>query len=81
MWYLVAIGLPVKAQLLAIGLNPMFGSGSQNWANVPAIAKIAVIVARLLVFSGLLGEEPGQRGFALLALLGKHAALNTSLML
>ncbi|WP_246591309.1 CPBP family intramembrane glutamic endopeptidase [Aminobacter anthyllidis] len=80
-WYLVAIGMPVAVQLLAIWLNPLFGSAPPNWANVPAIAEIAVMVALLLVFSGPLGEEPGWRGFALPALLGERAALNASLVL
>lgn len=80
-WYLVAIGMPVVVQLLAIWLNPLFGAAPPNWANVPAIAEIAVMVALLLVFSGPLGEEPGWRGFALPAFLHDHGALIASLVL
>ncbi|AWC23467.1 CAAX amino terminal protease self- immunity [Aminobacter sp. MSH1] len=80
-WYLVAIGLPVVAQLLAIWLNPLLGSAAPNWGNVPAIPEIVVMVPLFLVFSGPLGEEPGWRGFALPALLREHGALNASLLL
>lgn len=80
-WYLVAVGMPLAVQLLAIWFNPMFGSAPPNWANVPSIAEIAVMVALLLVFSGPLGEEPGWRGFALPLLLGERGALNASLVL
>ncbi|MDR7220174.1 CPBP family intramembrane glutamic endopeptidase [Aminobacter aminovorans] len=80
-WYLVAIGMPVAVQLLAIWINQMFGSAPPNWSNVPAITEIAVMVALLLVFSGPLGEEPGWRGFALPLLLGERGALNASLVL
>lgn len=80
-WYLVAIGMPVAVQVLAIWLNPLFGSAAPNWANVPAITAIAVMVALLLVFSGPLGEEPGWRGFALPAFLRERGALSASLVL
>jgi len=80
-WYVVAIGMPLAVQLLAIWLNPMFGAAPPNWANVPALSEIAVMVALLMVFSGPLGEEPGWRGFALPLLLGKRGALNASLVL
>ena len=80
-WYLVAIGMPLALQLLALWLNPMFGSAPPNWANVPAVTEIAVMVALLMVFSGPLGEEPGWRGVALPLLLGKRGALNASVVL
>ena len=64
-WYLVAIGYPVAAHLIAVWLNPLFGSVPANWANVPPIGQVAVTTAILLVFSGPLGEEPGWRRLCL----------------
>ncbi len=80
-WYLIAIGLPITAQLLATWLNPVLGAVAPNWANMPGPSQIAVVVAILLVFSGPLGEEPGWRGFALPRLLDDHAALKASVIL
>ena len=80
-WYLVAIGFPLAVQILANWLNPLLGSGPADWAAIPPVGQVAATVAILAVFSGPLGEEPGWRGFALPALLQRHAAVSASLIL
>ena len=81
LWYLVALGLPVAIQLVAILLNPLFGSPAPMWSNIPPLLDIIPMVLLFAVFSGPLGEEPGWRGFALPRLLSRYPALTASLIL
>jgi membrane protease YdiL (CAAX protease family) len=81
LWYAVAIGLPVAAQVLSILLNPLFGSAGPAWTSIPPGAEILPMVVLYAVFSGPLGEEPGWRGFALPVLLRQHSAASASVVL
>jgi membrane protease YdiL (CAAX protease family) len=81
LWYLVAIGLPLALQLVAMLINPLLGAPAPNWGVIPPMAEVAAWVALFLVFSGPLGEEPGWRGFALPRMLGRQGALAASLLL
>jgi membrane protease YdiL (CAAX protease family) len=80
-WYLVAIGLPLSLQLVAVLINPILGAAAPNWNAIPPASEIVPWVALFLVFSGPLGEEPGWRGFALPRMLERHGALAASLTL
>ncbi|ESX75580.1 MULTISPECIES: type II CAAX endopeptidase family protein [unclassified Mesorhizobium] len=81
LWYLVAFGLPFGTQLASILVNPLFGSATPVWSNIPAVTEILPIIALYAVFSGPLGEEPGWRGFATPRLMASHSALAGSLIL
>jgi uncharacterized protein len=81
LWYLVALGLPLAIQLVAILLNPLFGSPAPAWSNIPPVLDVIPMVLLFAVFSGPLGEEPGWRGFALPRLLSRYPALTASLIL
>ena len=63
-WYVVAIGLPLALQFVAVLINPLLGAPAPNWGAIPPLGEVAAWVALFLVFSGPLGEEPG--GAALL---------------
>ena len=80
-WYLVAIGLPLALQLVAVAINPLLGAAAPNWGAIPPLGEVAAWVAIFLVFSGPLGEEPGWRGFALPRMLERQGALAASLLL
>ena len=80
-WYLVAIGLPLALQLVAVLINPLLGVTAPNWGAIRPLGEVAAWVALFLVFSGPLGEEPGWRGFALPRMLERHGALAASLLL
>ena len=80
-WYLVAIGLPLALQLVAVLINPLLGAAAPNWGAIPPLGEVAAWVAIFLVFSGPLGEEPGWRGFALPRMLERQGALAASLLL
>ena len=80
-WYVVALGLPLAIQLIAIFLNSAFGSAAPAWGNVPPLSHILPMVALFAIFSGPLGEEPGWRGFAMPRLLARYSALTASLVL
>jgi membrane protease YdiL (CAAX protease family) len=79
-WYLVALGLPFLIQVVAVGLNPLFGAPPPNWSAIPPLAQVLPMVALFAVFSGPLGEEVGWRGFAMPRLLERHSALIASLI-
>jgi len=81
LWYLVALGLPLAIQLVAILLNALFGSPAPAWSNIPPVLDVIPMVLLFAVFSGPLGEEPGWRGFALPRLLSRYPALTASLIL
>ncbi len=80
-WYAAAIGIPLAAQLVAILLNPLFGSPMPTWSNIPPLSEMLPKIALFAVFSGPLGEEIGWRGFALPRLLERHTAFTASLVL
>lgn len=80
-WYVVALGFPIAAQLVAISLNTSLGSAAPAWGNIPPLAEILPMVAIFAIFSGPLGEEPGWRGFAVPRLLASHSAFSASLLL
>ena len=80
-WYVVAIGFPIAAQLAAISLNTSMGSARPAWGNIPSLSEILPMIALFAVFSGPLGEEPGWRGFAVPRLLARHSAFTASLIL
>jgi uncharacterized protein len=80
-WYAVAIGFPLAAQLAAMLINPLFGSSAPAWGNIPPLSQVLPMVALFAVFSGPLGEEPGWRGFATPKLLASYSALATSLII
>lgn len=77
--YLVAIGFPILAQLLA-NVIPHSAPSPQTRAATASVGQIAVTVAVLAIFSGPLGEEPGWRGFALPELMQRHAEVSASLI-
>ena len=80
-WYVAAIGVPFATQLVSILLNPLFGSATPAWGNIPPVMEILPMVTLFAVFSGPLGEEIGWRGFALPKLLETRTALAASLIL
>ena len=80
-WYVVAIGLPLALQFVAVLINPLLGAPAPNWSAISPLGEVAAWVALFLVFSGPLGEEPGWRGFALPRMLERQGALVASLLL
>ena len=80
LWYLVALGLPLVIQLVAILINPLFGSPAPMWSNIPPVCDIIPMVLLFVVFSGPLGEEPGYADLPCRACL-RYPALTASLVL
>jgi membrane protease YdiL (CAAX protease family) len=66
-WYAVAVGLPLAAHLITVGVNLMLGAPAPSLTQLaPWYTVLLVFAARLInTLEGALGEEPGWRGFSL----------------
>lgn len=73
-WYIIALGLPVLIDLVAVGFGLLLGS--------PTATRFGSLsILTLLFFPFALGEELGWRGYALPRLLEKNNPLTAGLIL
>ncbi len=79
-WYLVAFGLPIAIQAVALGLNILMGAPVPTAAQLGSWPDYLMEFVFIFLFIGL-AEEPGFRGFALHRLLKSHSALVATLMI
>ncbi len=82
-WYVVAIGLPLAVVLLAMGLNVALGASTPSLVQSGSVTTVLIVFAVRLLNpgDGLLGEEPGWRGFALPGLQRTLSPLVSTLIL
>ncbi|HKJ53927.1 MAG TPA: CPBP family intramembrane glutamic endopeptidase [Gammaproteobacteria bacterium] len=80
LWYVIALGLPLLLNGLAVAFNIALGAELPGFIRLPSIEDVVIA----FFWPGLLGialaEEPGFRGFALARLLGSHSALKAALI-
>ncbi len=81
-WYVAAIGLPLTVLLLTAVLNVALGAGAPSLAFGSVSTILLVFAVRLVnPGDGVLGEEPGWRGFALPGLQATLSPLVSTLIL
>lgn len=79
-WYLLAVGVPVVAVVLAYAAYRLLGGASVDLSRTPAIRALAATFVFTLVAGGG-NEEPGWRGFALPRLQDRFGLLAGTVIL
>ena len=79
-WYLFSFLITAVGALIAIGLHVWLG-GARPTFNDPAQLYLVIPVFLYVLFTSVLGEEIGWRGYALPRLQARHSALHASLIL
>src|SRR4051794_25546602 len=62
-WYLVALGVPLLVQAVAIGGNVTLGAGSPSGEQLTPLSGLFLVAGMNVLVGGPLSEEMGFRGF------------------
>lgn len=79
-WYLLVVGLPLVAAIVAVGIVAFLSPGELGQLDVPAVLGSLLVAPLGAVLFGPLPEELGWRGYALPRLLQSHNPLVSSLI-